>query len=137
MRCTRSIIGTLLLAACTLASGMDIPTYEKQRKESATSPTQMRLRIYLLGLGEGFRLANVALGNRSEAPLFCAPEQAPMTVDAYKQVIDTSLSQARDIFVRQERSIESILLEALQDRYPCPKKAPSTEGERQDTAPRQ
>ncbi|MBL8327968.1 MAG: hypothetical protein JNJ71_03880 [Rubrivivax sp.] len=112
----------LLAAACALppaARAMDIPTYEKQRKEAATSPTHMRLRIYLLGIGEGLRLANVALRNRDESPLFCAPEQAAMTADTYKQAIDSSLGFARDTLLRRERSIESILLEALQDKYPC------------------
>jgi hypothetical protein len=136
MRRTRSIIGSLLLSASALACAMDIPTYEKQRKESATSQTYMRLRIYLLGLGEGFRLANLVLSQRSDPLLFCAPEQPAMTADVYKQVIEASLSQARDMLVRQERSIESILLEGLQDRHPCDKRTAEPARPPQDTAPR-
>lgn len=114
------LLSTCLMAAPMLAGAMDIPTYEKQRKEPATSQTQMRLRIYLVGIGEGLRLANQALVQRNEPPLFCPPDaQQPLTADNYKQVIDAALQAARDTLARQERSIESILLEALQDKYRC------------------
>jgi hypothetical protein len=129
-----------LLTAPTLASAMDIPTYEKQRKEAATSPTQMRLRIYLVGIGEGLRLANAALVQRNETPLFCPPDaQQPLSADNYKQLIDASMQGARDMLVRQERSIESVLLEALQDKYRCeaPDRARVPDARpAQDTAPR-
>lgn len=134
------LLSSTLLAAPALVSAMDIPTYEKQRKEAPTSPTQMRLRIYLVGIGEGLRLANAALLQRKEAPLFCPPDaQQPLGADNYKQLIDAALQVARGTLVRQERSIESVLLEALQDKYRCdipdraraPDAAPA-----QDTAPR-
>jgi hypothetical protein len=133
-------LSSCLLAAPTLVSAMDIPTYEKQRKESATSPTQMRLRIYLVGIGEGLRLANAALVQRNEPALFCPPDaQQPLSADNYRQLIDAALQGARDMLVRQERSIESILLEALQSKYRCaaPDRAPVPEARpAQDTAPR-
>lgn len=134
------LLCSCLLAAPTLASAMDIPTYEKQRKEAATSPTQMRLRIYLVGIGEGLRLANAALIQRNERPLFCPPDaQLPLSADSYRQLIDAELQGARDMLVRQERSIESVLLEALQGKYRCdpPDRARVPEGQpAQDTAPR-
>ncbi len=125
---------TWLLAASPHSLAMDIPTYEKQRKEPANSPTQVRLRVYLLGIGEGLRLANIALGNRNEPLLFCAPEQATLNVDAYKAAIDAAILTARDTHIRQDRSVESLLLEALQEKYACPTAARSPAP--QETAPR-
>ena len=125
---------TWLLSACPAALAMDITNYEKQRKEPATSPTHVRLRVYLLCIGEGFRLANIALGNRNEPLLYCAPEQATLNVDSYKAAIDAAILAARDAHVRQDRSVESLLLEALQEKYACPPvvRSPSA----QETAPR-
>lgn len=111
---------SLLLCAAAGASAMDIATYEKQRKEPANSPAQARLRSYLLGIGEGLRLANVALQERDGAALFCLPEGTTYGVDDYKRLIDGALDVARSTYVRQEISVETLLLRALQDRHACP-----------------
>ena len=113
----------LLAAACCTgfpsAMAMDIATYDKQRKEPPNSQTQVRLRVYLLGLGEGLRLANTVLQQQNLALLFCNNDQTPLLGDDYKKLVDAALTESRGTFERQEMSIEAILLRALQDRFPC------------------
>ena len=104
---------------------MDIATYDKQRRESPNSPTQVRLRVYLLGVGEGLRLANAALARQDQRPLYCMTEQAPLLGDDYKKLIDAALSSGRGTFERQDTAIETILVQALQDKFPCAPKASS------------
>jgi hypothetical protein len=118
-------LAVLLAGLPVLAPAMDIATYDKQRKEAANSPTQTRLRVYLLGIGEGLRLANQALLQREQAPLFCAPDGPPMMGDDYRKLIDAALSEARGTLERQELSVEAILLRSLREKYPCTPPAPA------------
>lgn len=127
----RLVRSTWLAASLTLgcafgAWAMDIATYDKQRKEATNSQTQVRLRVYLLGLGEGLRLANAALQQQSLPPLFCAPDQPPLLGDDYKRLIDLALGEARGTLERQDTSIEIILLRALQEKYVCPATRPAS-----------
>jgi hypothetical protein len=119
---TLSRSAALLCALFVMASAhaMDIDTYDKQVKLPATSTAQVRLTSYLLGLGEGLRLANAALRSRGEPEFFCAPDNANLFAADYRRLIDGALAGARATLYNQQTSIEQILLKALQDTYPCP-----------------
>jgi hypothetical protein len=124
----RARLGAAALGLCMAVSGasaMDIATYDKQRKESANSQTQVRLRVYLLGLGEGLRLANTVLQQQGQPMLFCATEGTALMGDDYKNLIDSALAESRGSFERQELSIEAIMLIGLQQRFPCAPKTPA------------
>lgn len=114
----------VLFLSAVLASpwawAMDIPTYDKQIKTPPNSPAQVRLNIYLLGLAEGLKLANVTLAARNQTPLFCTPETTNMFAADYRKIIDASLANSRPVLEGLELSIEGILMRALQDSYPCP-----------------
>jgi hypothetical protein len=110
------------------AQAMDIETYDKQLKLPANSLGQIRLSSYLLGIGEGLRLANEALRSRGETGLFCAPDAAPLFAVDYKKLIDGVLAGSRAALVGQGSSIEQILLKALQDAHPCGLQAPAAVG---------
>ena len=101
------------------AAALVITTYEKRRSESASSQARALLEIYLLGVGEGFKWANAALSSKRLAPLFCAPEQVPLTHEAYLLFIDEMLERHREGLTQQQLPVEAILLKALQDRLPC------------------
>ena len=119
---TLSRLAALLLALNLLApaQAMDIETYDKQVKLPPSSAAQVRLTSYLLGLGEGLRLANTALRARGEPEFFCTPENANLFAADYRRLIDGALAGARATLYNQQQSIEQILLKALQDTYPCP-----------------
>jgi hypothetical protein len=115
-RCAALLCSMSLMSA---AHAMDIETYDKQVKLPPTSAAQVRLTSYLLGLGEGLRLANSALRARGEPEFFCAPENANLFAADYRRLIDGALAGARATLYNQQQSIEQILLKALQDAYPC------------------
>jgi hypothetical protein len=116
---SRGFLMALALAGAAPAFAMDLSTYDRQRREPEGSAVQSRLRIYLLGIGEGLRLANDALRHQSVPPLFCAPADATALSDDYLRMIDTALRANRGTYERQGLSIETVLLLALQDRYRC------------------
>ena len=98
---------------------MDIPTYEQQRKTPAQSPVQARMRVYLLGVGEGLKLANAALVARGERPLYCLPGETVLGVDDYLKMIDAALPSARSDARLRDQSVEALVLRTLQGRYGC------------------
>lgn len=106
---------------------MDIPTYEQQRKTPAQSPVQARMRVYLLGVGEGLKLANAALVARGERPLYCLPGETVLGVDDYLKMIDAALPSARSDARLRDQSVEALVLRTLQGRYGCGG-APASEG---------
>jgi hypothetical protein len=119
----RFVLALWMVLSAVPAMAMDIATYDKQRREPPNAPSQMRLRIYLLGLGEGLRLANTGLAERNEVPLYCQPPQANLFAEDYRQMIDAQLKDSREALQREDLSIERILLRALQDRFPCARPA--------------
>lgn len=120
MRLDTLFVSCLALAGLAMpVAAMDIATYDQQRKAAPNSPTQVRLRVYLLGVGEGLRLANGRLRARSQPLLFCMPESQPLFAEDYMRLIDASLKEARGTLERQQFSIESILLGSLVDAHPC------------------
>ena len=138
-----SLFMSCLAAAClsSPAAAMDIATYDQQRKAAANSPTQVRLRVYLLGVGEGLRLANARLRVRSQPLLFCMSDSTPLFAEDYLRLIDASLREARGTLERQQFSIETILLTSLAAAHPCPDRggasrdAPPTEAATPASAP--
>ena len=98
---------------------MDITTYERHRAEPAGSKNRGLQRIYLVAVGEGFKWANAALSSRKQTPLFCPPEQLPLTAENYAQLVDAALTANRDKYVANELPIEAILLFELQSKLPC------------------
>jgi hypothetical protein len=120
LRLDTLFVSCLALAAlATPVAAMDIATYDQQRKAAPNSPIQVRLRVYLLGVGEGLRLANARLRARSQPLLFCMPESQPLFAEDYLRLIDASLKEARGTLERQQFSIETILLASLADTHPC------------------
>ena len=115
----RTLIACVASACATAAHSLDVATYEKQRAEPTGSQNRGLLRIYLIAVGEGFKWANGALGSRKQQPLFCAPEQLPLTAETYAQLIDEALVANRTKYVASEMPIEAILLFELQRRLPC------------------
>jgi hypothetical protein len=113
-----SVAGVLTASPACLA--MDIETYDKQARLSPNSQAQVRLNTYLLGLGEGLRLANTALKARGLDELFCQPENLNLFAADYKRLIDGVLAGSRVAIVNAQVPIEQILLQALRESYPCP-----------------
>mgnify|MGYP000877277540 FL=1 len=123
MRLIRLLATCLVLSGAfvaPLAGAMDIATYDAQRKAPANSPVQVRLRVYLLGVGEGLKLANFHLVERNEPALFCLPETTPLFAEDYLKLIDAALKEARGTLERQQVSVENILLGALRQAHACP-----------------
>jgi hypothetical protein len=123
-RCLVALAATWLLVMPSHA--MDIETYDKQVRLPANSLAQIRLSSYLLGIGEGLRLANEALKSRGSTALFCAPEAAPLFAADVKKLIDGVLAVSRATLQGQGASIEQILLRALQEAHPCSPPLPVT-----------
>lgn len=113
------VSGVAAACLCMPAAAMDIATYDQQRKAAPNSPTQVRLRVYLLGVGEGLRLANARLRARGQPLLFCMSDSQPLFAEDYFRLIDASLKEARGTLERQQFSIESILLTSLVAAHPC------------------
>jgi hypothetical protein len=107
------------LGLAQAACAMDIATYDAQRKAAANSQVQVRLRIYLLGVGEGLKLANAQLVRRNVEPMFCLPEAKPLFAEDYIQAIDSTMRQDRRSLESEQVPIEVILLMALGRAYPC------------------
>ena len=125
MRSARAAVGGLALitASCFLPGqavrAMDITSYDRDRAQPASSPARGLLKIYLIGVGEGFKWSNAALASKRLTPLFCAPEQVPLTHENYLLFIDEMLERHREGLTQQQLPVEAILLKALQDRLPC------------------
>lgn len=116
--CVTPVFAGAMLAPS--ARAMDLATYDSQRRAPPNSQIQVRLRVYVLGVGEGLRLANAHLAERGEQPLFCLPESVNLFAEDYFKLIDAALKDSRAAFDREQRSVESILLSVLRDAHPCP-----------------
>lgn len=113
------VVFSVAAAVVMNSAAMDITTYEKQRNEPSSSQSRGLLKIYLVGVGEGFKWANAALAKQKQSLLFCAPEQISLNADNYVQVIDEALASDRDAYLRMDLPIESILLHGLQKKLSC------------------
>ena len=113
------VVFSVAAAVVMNSAAMDITTYEKQRNEPSSSQSRGLLKIYLVGVGEGFKWANAALAKQKQSLLFCASEKISLNADNYVQVIDEALASDRDAYLRMDFPVESILLHGLQKKLSC------------------
>lgn len=116
----------LLTGLTTTLSAMDVKTYREIYKEGSTLSRQV-CDTYLRGVGEGFSWANIGLRNSKPPlpPLFCAPEKIALQPENYRDLIDswiagkfrTPPTSKAELDVLP---VEAILLDALQETFPCP-----------------
>jgi hypothetical protein len=120
----RSVFAILVLLFMTQTSAVADMTVKQYRAANAsTSPRDVKeVQIYVFGLGVGLSWGNSDATLKGR-PLYCQPGKLALGVADYLQLLDdriTSLSK----FVPSEKlgefDIGLLLLEALQETFPCP-----------------
>jgi hypothetical protein len=97
----------------------------KEYRADMASADQARItmtRIYIGGLGEGIVAANVQVGRINKAPIFCQPQKLALGMDNFINILDrfiTTISTKAPREKVDEMSIPLLLLEGLQETFPC------------------
>ena len=83
-------------------------------------------RTYLRGVWDALQLANVSLEQNHQRPLFCQPPKLEIPLDQVinilKRYIGDDHGPLHSPFVeaRLDTPVDGVLLDALQDVFPCP-----------------
>jgi hypothetical protein len=78
------------------------------------------MRLYLLGLSDGYGYANVVLVKRHQPPLFCPPENLGLNADNVIDILEKTIS-AMTVMKRMsdDTVIDYTLLQGLEVTFPC------------------
>ncbi len=112
------ILFLMILASPGMAE-VTVRAYEQGKTDSSVAES---LRLYIAGVAEGFRVADVQCRRtRDSRPLFCLPKRYTFGSVDYSTLVDSEIGRRRDAGERnlEDRYIEQLLLDALQRRYPC------------------
>jgi hypothetical protein len=75
---------------------------------------------YIDGIGEGYKWANAELAVRGQPPLYCPPPNLVLYTQNYLDLLDRYLAaRLRDGGDPNTILLEQLLLQALQDAFPC------------------
>lgn len=81
------------------------------------------VKLYLLGAGRAFLVANAALENAGRPKLYCQPSTLALSGEDYIDIFEKSLQKFREkIKVRSildTTSDEMVLFYGLRDTFPC------------------
>ena len=110
----------LLMLSTLLRAELTVEAYKKNI--GSKDPTQVALtRTYVLGLGEGIRTANVAVGINAPR-LFCPPEKLALGQENFLDILDQAivdLSAHMNKADLASRDISVVLLRGMADTFPC------------------
>jgi hypothetical protein len=78
---------------------------------------------YLSGIGSGFMVANTNMENEGVAPLFCMPEQLPLTTAIIADSLDRYVSSGPPFHMDScSSNIAFVVMNALEETFPCKSK---------------
>jgi hypothetical protein len=110
----------LLMLGTVLRAELTVEAYKKNI--GSKDPAVVALaRTYVLGLGEGMRTANVALG-RNAPRLFCPPEKLALGPENFLDVLDQAIGDLSAQMSKADlasRDISVVLLRGMADTFPC------------------
>jgi hypothetical protein len=118
----RAMIFGLLLFLCAsqVRAEMKVKEYLSTISSSDTVKAATT-KLYVRGLGEGIDWANSA----TVAPTYCPPEKLALGVDNYVSIINRRIKTLADKLTKSqldESWIGQILMEGLQETFPCARK---------------
>jgi len=114
---TKAVIALILFGLTSSANAMTV-TF-KDYKKAANSDEKAFYLLYLDGVREGIIELNVVLEEKRQQPLFCLPERLALTVG---QAEDIVMRQAEKITDPDQLPIGLLLVEGLQNTFPCDEK---------------
>jgi len=83
--------------------------------------TTTTFQVYVAAVGEGYLWANADLILRNQKPLYCAPPQTEFGAELFKAILAKRIHEHRSE-IKPDTSIGLILLDGLQESYPCPQR---------------
>jgi len=118
----RTLLTLLFLALVAVqARALTVREY-KATMASADKSGITLTRIYVGGLGEGIVAANVQAERINKAPIFCQPQKLALGIDNFVNILDSIITTISTKAPREkvnEMSIVLLLLEGLQETFPC------------------
>jgi hypothetical protein len=95
-------------------------------------------RTYLRGVWDGFESANVSLEENHQRPLFCQPPKLEIPLDQVISILKRYIERyiigddhgpfhSPFVEARLDTPVDGVLLDALQDVFPCPGKNPKAQ----------
>jgi hypothetical protein len=124
-----SMLATASAGAALPPQWNTVGQYMTLRLQSGTIEDSV-VAFYLSGVGEGFLIANTALKDNGQAPLFCASD-IELKGKNYRSMLDEELQDmvrraskpgSRPFSTFNSVPIAVPLLHALQTKFPCEKK---------------
>ena len=114
---TKAVIALILFALNSSANAMTV--IFKDYKAAANKDEKAFYYLYLDGVREGIVELNVVLKKNRQQPLFCLPEKLELNVE---QAEDIMMRQAEKIADPDQLPIGLLLVEGLQNTFPCDEK---------------
>src|SRR6516164_4615338 len=109
----------IALMLVSLTSSANAMTVIFKDYKAATSDEKAFYYLYLDGVREGIIELNVVLEEKRQQPLFCLPEKLALTIE---QAEDIMMRQAEKITDPHQLPIGLLLVEGLQNTFPCNEK---------------
>lgn len=106
----------LLISSNPAIAAMTLETYEQKYKSKDDS----YVKLYLSGVGSGYEYMNLYLLVNKMPPVYCAPDNLPLTGDNYLNILDKTIEQSRKQ-ISPNVKIELLLLQGLMKTFPCKK----------------
>ena len=114
----------IVLALCTwsASAASNAPDDLVTAKEMLANPLDEHNRTYLRGVWDGLQSANVSLEENHQKRLFCQPPKLGIPLDQVISILRRYIGDDHrpTTVALADLPVDSILLSALQDIFPCP-----------------
>ena len=117
------VFGLLFVCLCRseLGADMSVADYQKNMRSNDRGKVEVT-KVYIFGLGEGIRVANVMLVLKGDNPLFCSPPKLVFVTENFINILDQAIKEASQQLSPVELSeteVSVILAKGLMDSFPC------------------
>jgi hypothetical protein len=112
MKCV--LLGAVMLAA-SMPLRAEIPVSEYDAMKNSDT-----FKVYISGVGNGIKVASIVGELHGNRPLFCPPEKLPLNQDNYLRFLDDAVAERRKKQTGGDPFVEGLLLQRLQEVFPCP-----------------
>lgn len=117
----KTTVALVLLSLSTvLRAELTVEFYKKNMASRDTSVVALA-RTYVLGLGEGIRVTNVAVGKNGQR-LFCPPEKLALGQENFLDILNQAIADSSRRMTKSDLAstdISVILLRGMIDTFPC------------------
>jgi hypothetical protein len=118
----RTLLAILFLLTMSVIQVKAEATVKKYKAEIAANGAESNWKLYILGLGEGFKWANAMLEVHTEAPLFCPPSKLVLGMENYVDILDRKIKDRATKSTQAELDdmpLGLLLLQGIREAFPC------------------